>query len=281
LQRGRRRAASARATLLQPEEPWRATARPPWRPGHGSRRGPPRRVPHRVPHRVPGCPTSGPPKLPQGRAFRNAPRGPFVAVPRGGLFRPRGRRMRGVRPPQKGAAPPDETGPRPARANTVLAHKEYRSGPHIWRAMFLQNGQKISRALARPEGVAPHYRGAQQGLPGSPTRVAVSRPLRNPRNPHKQAERAAFSVPRDPSRDVPGCPTRITGVPNKTTGVPNKDYRGPQQKLPGSPTKTTGVPNKNYRGPQQEPLPKVPAKWGFFRPVSGPLCYCFSCSVMF
>src|SRR5215204_2594124 len=75
--------------------------------------------------------------------------------------------------------------------------------------------------------------------------------------------------------DVPGSPTRTTGVPNnllrtlvgrlrrqsaqisrklpvlglmtpykEPTGVLNKGYRGPRQGLPGCPTRATGVPNK-------------------------------------
>jgi hypothetical protein len=198
LQRGRRRTASARATPLQPEEPWRATARPPWRPGARDRGAGPR-VAYRIAYR--GARQASP-KLPQGRAFRNAPRGPSIPVSLCGLFRPRGaanaRRTRGEREanarrtPRKVPVPLDGAGPRPTRANTVPPDKNYRT-----------RGQTL------------RYRGAQQGLPGSPTRVAVSRPPRDPQDPHKQAERAAFSAPRNPARDVPGCPTRITGVPDK------------------------------------------------------------------
>jgi excisionase family DNA binding protein len=90
--------------------------------------------------------------------------------------------------------------------------------------------------------------------------------------------------------DVPGSPTRTTGVPNKLlrtlagrlrrqstqisrklpilglmtpykepTGAPSKDYRGAQQGLPGRPAKSTGAPSKKYRGAQQG-LPGCPAK---------------------
>jgi hypothetical protein len=50
--------------------------------------------------------------------------------------------------------------------------------------------------------------------------------------------------------------------------------------LPGCPTNATGVPNKCYRGAQQMALSKIAGKRGFSCRVSGPLCFCFSCSVM-
>src|SRR5215217_2149159 len=61
---------------------------------------------------------------------------------------------------------------------------------------------------------------------------------------------------------------------------PQIHYRGAQQELPGSPTRTTGVPDKNYRGAQQVALSKIAAKRGFLRRVFWPLCFCLSCSVM-
>ena len=42
--------------------------------------------------------------------------------------------------------------------------------------------------------------------------------------------------------------------------TPLLTYRGAQQELPGSPTRTTGVPNKKYRGPQQVALLESAAK---------------------
>src|SRR5215217_1211342 len=89
-----------------------------------------------------------------------------------------------------------------------------------------------------------HYRGAQQELPGSPTRISPREAAAYPTNARKEDKNAAPKSPNHP------------------TGVPNKSYRGPQQKLPGSPTRVTGVPNKSYRGARQ----KLPG-----RPTSGSL----------
>src|SRR5215204_5973249 len=113
--------------------------------------------------------------------------------------------------------------------------------------------------------------------------------------------------------DVPGSPTRTTGVPNnllrtlvgrlrrqsaqisrklpvlglmtpykEPTGVLNKDYRGPQQGLPGCPTRITGVPSKKYRGAQQG-LPGSPTsssherccKMGYYGPRFGGSLFLF------
>src|SRR5215210_1559582 len=71
---------------------------------------------------------------------------------------------------------------------------------------------------------------------------------------------------RGAQQELPGCPTR-------TTGVPDKNYRGAQQELPGCPTKTTGVPNK-------WPSLKLLQNEGFYVVFLGPFVLCFSCSVM-
>ena len=96
------------------------------------------------------------------------------------------------------------------------------------------------------------YRGPQQVLPGSPTRISLRWPAASCSTPRKQAENTPPRAPFYPSRGVPGSPTRITGVPNKY-------HRGARQILPGSPTKTAGVPNKYYRGPRQK-LPGSPTR---------------------
>jgi hypothetical protein len=98
-----------------------------------------------------------------------------------------------------------------------------------------------------------NYRGPQQGSRSG------GRPLTPPKRANKPKTRlirpldTPFPTYRGPQQELPGSPTR-------TTGVPNKKYRGPQQKVPGSPTRVTGVPNKKYRGPQQVALSKSAAK---------------------
>jgi hypothetical protein len=119
-------------------------------------------------------------------------------------------------------------------------------------------------AISSSANTESTYRGAQQKLPGCPTRISGRWPAGDPSNPHTQAENASPWAPWNPTSNLPGSPTRITGVPDKR-------YRGAQQKLPGCPTKTTGVPNKDYRGAQQK-LPGCPTstlhqnccKTGFF-----------------
>jgi|SRR5215216_5118335 len=77
-----------------------------------------------------------------------------------------------------------------------------------------------------------NYRGPQQG-----SRSGV-RPLTPPKRANKPKTRLIrpLDTPllayRGAQQELPGCPT-------KSTGVPNKDYRGAQQKVPGSPTSGT------------------------------------------
>jgi hypothetical protein len=119
-----------------------------------------------------------------------------------------------------------------------------------------------------------NYRGPQQGSRCS------GRPLAPPKRANKPKTRLIrpLDTPlltyRGAQQELPGCPTR-------TTGVPNKKYRGAQQKVPGCPTRTTGVPNKKYRGAQQVALLESAAKYGFLCRVFGPLCFSVCCSVMF
>src|SRR5215216_4211881 len=94
-----------------------------------------------------------------------------------------------------------------------------------------KNGHRAGREAA--------YRGARQGLPGSPTSTFVGLEAASADNPRKLAE----------------TPSQL--AVRELTGVPSKRYRGAQQKLPGSPTNVTGVPNKRYRGARQK-LPGSP-----------------------
>src|ERR687890_544810 len=97
-------------------------------------------------------------------------------------------------------------------------------------------GSKAPRSLATPAPKSA-YRGARQGLPGCPTRICPRCQAAHDPNPRKQAQNALPLGPLSPASNLPGCPT-------KTTGVPDKNYRGPQQTPPGRPTKTTGAPDK-------------------------------------
>jgi hypothetical protein len=106
---------------------------------------------------------------------------------------------------------------------------------------------------SRLPGAPPSaYRGPQQGIPGSPTSAVTPEAPFLVKSSRKCVKNLLLKGHMAPYSELPGSPTR-------NTGVPNKEYRGPQQKLPGSPTKTTGVPNKNYRGPQQK-LPGSPTR---------------------
>jgi len=141
-----------------------------------------------------------------------------------------------------------------------------------------------------PPKLAPYARGRLEILPviaiprygsprSDPQRRFRSMRVRSIIGPLDKRSRVAHEL----RNDVPGFPTRTTGVPNKLlltlagrlrrqsaqrsrklpvlvlmtpykepTGVPNKKYRGLQQGLPGCPTKSTGVSNKDYRGPRQK-----------------------------
>src|SRR5215208_5283875 len=104
-----------------------------------------------------------------------------------------------------------------------------------------------------------YYRGAQQGSPSGgrplPPVLRTNKPKTRPTRPCDTPP----ATYRGAQQALPGCPTKSTGVPNKkyrgaqqkvpgcptkSTGVPNKKYRGAQQALPGCPTKSTGVPDK-------------------------------------
>jgi hypothetical protein len=147
-----------------------------------------------------------------------------------------------------------------------------------------------------PSGLGPCARGRLEILPvlafpryGSrsvPQSRFRSMWVRSITGPLGKGSRVAHEL----RNDVPGSPTRTTGVPDKLlrtlagrlrrqsaqinrklpvfglmtpckepTGVPSKDYRGAQQGLPGCPARTTGVPSKDYRGAQQG-LPGCPAR---------------------
>jgi hypothetical protein len=133
----------------------------------------------------------------------------------------RRRPARRANAPARHAATPDETGP-----TRLSSYRAPRQGVPCSRTDPAHN-------LPAKDVKTTDYRGAQQILPGSPTRIPSGGPSSRLGNPRKQAENAP----------LPARPQH--------TGVPNKHYRGAQQALPGSPTNTTGVPNKYYRGPQQ------------------------------
>jgi hypothetical protein len=112
-------------------------------------------------------------------------------------------------------------------ATTGVPNKYYRGpqqeSPSASRPLTpLRRANKPKARPIRPRETPPAtYRGAQQVLPGSPTRVTgVS------------------------NKNYRGAQQVLPGSPTKATGVSNKNYRGAQQVLPGRPTKTTGVSNK-------------------------------------
>jgi hypothetical protein len=143
------------------------------------------------------------------------------------------------------------------------------------RYLGISGSPESSNASAESTTGVPnkYYRGAQQGSSSGSLPLTLLRRANKPRtHPTRLCD--------NPPATYRGARQKLPGRPTSTTGVSNKNHRGAQQKLPGCPASTTGVPDKNYRGAQQVALSKIAAKWGFLFRVSGPRCFCFSCSVM-
>jgi hypothetical protein len=135
--------------------------------------------------------------------------------------------------------------------STGVPNKYYRGAQQVLHGTCLprkcRTPAKDTKYVSRTtvEHRSADYRGAQQGLPGSLTRITGV-----------------------PNKDYRGAQQGLPGSLTRITGVPDKDYRGAQQGLPGCPTRITGVPDK--------PDLRTPCKTRIFSSYRGASCIVLS-----